>query len=126
MSTVGSNVVSLLGFPITEVPEFLDKRGPSITFQACLRDGEGCVIEVRGTKTIFGLVLHRSPNGVGWVRWVISEPSTGGAVAWGHTRQGALDDLALRVAYFGGEAAFQQLVDDAVLRHASKRKMMAA
>lgn len=124
MNTVGSNVVSLLGFPITNIPEFPDKRGQSITFQACMRDGG--VIEVRGTRTIFGLVLHRSLNSGGWERWAVSEPHTGKSMACGHTRQGALDDIALRVAYYGGEAAFKQLADYAVSRHHSKRRMMSA
>lgn len=117
--TVGLNVISLLGFSIREVLELRDNRGAGVAFQASIR-GES-VVEVRGTRTVFGLVLHRIiiPAGakLGWRKWTISEPVTGCAIASGCTRQDALDDLALRVAYFGGEAAFRTMLETAVLQH---------
>jgi hypothetical protein len=119
--TVGPNVVSLLGFPIAEVPEFPDKGGAKVAFRANMRDTNEQPTEVSGTRTVFGLVLHRylaPPGGQPtWCRWTISEPTTGGAVAWGRTRRDALDDLALRVAFYGGEKAFQEVLQRAIAQH---------
>lgn len=116
--TVGRNVASILGFPITEVLDLPDRRGPTVTFRPHLRSKHGLVTQVYGTQTVFGLVLHRIiiPSGAkpGWLKWTISEPVTGCAIARGGTRQDALDNLALRVAYYGGEVAFQDRLEIAI------------
>ncbi len=106
-----SNVTSLLGFPYV-LPHYPDKRGPAATFRALIDQGGGPVlVDVTGTRVVFGLILHRQVLGHGtFVRrhaaWVISEPTTGRRVATGCSRQDALDALAERVAFLGGEVAF--------------------
>lgn len=116
MRTVGDNVFSLLGFPIMGVPEYR-ANGKKMTFRALV--ASGFHIDVCGMRTAFGLVIHRivRRDGMrpGWHKWTISEPTTGRAVAWGCTKQDALEDLALRVAFWGGEAAFEKRLKDAIL-----------
>lgn len=108
-----SNVTSLLGFPYV-LPHYPDKRGPAVTFMALIAVQDGTArVEVTGTRVVFGLVLHRQIEGDGaffrrHAAWVISEPISGCRVATGGTRQEALDALAERVAFLGGEAAFEQ------------------
>lgn len=110
---VASNVTSLLGFPYV-LPNYPDKRGPAVTFMALIAADEGAArVEVTGTRVVFDLVLHRqimgdSPFARRHASWVISEPTTGCRVSTGGTRQEALDALAERVAFLGGEAAFEQ------------------
>lgn len=73
------------------------------------------VQDVPGTRTVLGLILHRMPyGGPGLHRWHISEPRTGHWLACGHSRQAALDDLALKVAFHGGEEVFLQGIEAAV------------
>lgn len=122
MLTVGDNVFSLLGFPIVGVPEYRAVNGKKMTFQALVAsDDGGFHIDVCGTRTAFGLVIHRivTRDGLrpGWLKWTISEPTTGRAVAWGCTKQDALEDLALRVAFWGGEEAFEKRLQDAILNN---------
>lgn len=110
--TAASNVTSLLGFPYV-LPNYPDKRGPAVTFMALIAAASGAArVEVTGTRVVFGLVLHRQIMGDSpFARrhaWVISEPTTGCRVSTGGTRQEALDALAERVAFLGGEAAFEQ------------------
>lgn len=116
---VGNNVFSLLGFRITEIPVFRPSNGVKVSFNARLADGR-LSERVFGTKTVFGLVMHRvitfPGEGPRWRKWTISEPTTGGAVAHGGTRQDVLDDLALRIAFYGGEEEFSTLLRDAVTK----------
>lgn len=76
--------------------------------------------EIVGTRTVLGLVIHphlvAPGQALGWIKWSISDPKSGLAAAHGNTRQGALDDLALKVAYVGGEAAFISMLDGLVGR----------
>ena len=121
MTFVGYNVFSLLGFQITEIPEYRISRGRRIEFVAPIRsEGGVCAVSVSGTKTVFDLVIHKIITLPGdaprWHRWTISEPSTGRAVAWGRTRQDVLDDLALRIAFYGGEKEFSRMLRDAVMK----------
>lgn len=107
-----NNVTSLLGHPYV-LPNYLDKRGPAVTFIALIAAEAGAArVEVTGTRVVFGLVLHRQVLGdrpfARRHTWVISEPTTGCRVSTGGTRQEALDALAERVAFLGGEAAFEQ------------------
>lgn len=114
MWSVGNNVVSILGYAITEVPEYADKCRAKITFTPAVMAGHRKQ-PVIGTKTVFGLVLHRHlRNGYqGICRWIISDPGTGRAIAWGRTRKDALEDLALRVAFHGGEDEFDRRLQNA-------------
>lgn len=110
--TAASNVTSLLGFPYV-LPHYPDKRGPTVTFMALIAAEEGKArVEVTGTRVVFDLVLHRQIVGDSafarrHAAWAISEPTTGCRVSTGGTRQEALDALAERVAFLGGEAAFE-------------------
>lgn len=116
------SVFSMLGMPYV-LPSYPDKRGPIVTFNAALSQqaGDKCeVAEVTGTKVQFGLVLHR-PVGMSQdqrprqsVAWIISEPTTGLRVVWGCTRQDALDVLAERVAFYGGEPAFLKALEQGI------------
>ncbi len=117
--SVGSNVHSLFGFRIDEIPHFDDKRGPIVTFAAQMRSAEGPAVLVSGTRTVFGLVFHRFLQDASrptWFRWAISEPLTGLAVAKGRTRRHALDDLAAKVACCGGVTDFEKVLEDAIRR----------
>lgn len=114
--TAPSKVTSILGMPFV-LPHYPDRRGPAVTFMAQLTVKEGSSsVEVTGSRVAFGLLLHRQiARESAFVRrhaaWIISEPTTGCRVAMGSTRQDALDALAERVAYFGGEAAFVQVME---------------
>jgi hypothetical protein len=115
---MGAQVISILGARFV-LPHYRDHRGPPATFRAMLID-DGSIL-VSGTGTVFGLVLHRSvesPVTVSQIyrraTWTISEPTTGCRVATGWTRQQALDALAERVAYLGGEDAFRVQLDIAI------------
>lgn len=109
-------VTSILGNPY-KLPHYPDKRGSKEIFQAVVfRAGcDDCeVINVAGTGVVFGLVLHRqitqAQTPPGWAVWAISEPTTGCRVVSGRTRQDALDTLAERVAFLGGEDAFRRAI----------------
>lgn len=93
------------------LPAFKDRRGPSLRFDAALKDGAR--VSVEGYGAPLGLVLHRS-LGDRAKGWTISEPRTGSRVVGGHTRQGALDALAQRVAFEGGEIAFEAALKIAI------------
>jgi hypothetical protein len=115
------NVVSLLRKPYA-LPHYVDKRGRSVTFfaRAFLDDpNEWELVEVSGTAVVFDLVLHKQidmgqPRGIQSEAWAISEPATGCLIVSGQTRQSALDALAMRVAYFGGEDHFRQALENSV------------
>lgn len=128
-----NKVSSLLGMPYV-LPVYLDRRGAFTTFRVTLVTKEdGSIVEgtdVTGTKVAFGLVLHRRADLVNAGRalsssaWVISEPTTGCRVAFGHSRQDALDSLAGLVAFRGGEDAFSNALDvarAAITKHVTKR-----
>lgn len=119
MLSIGNNVFSLYGARITEVPEYRDKRGPRVFFAAQMRDMSEPVM-LQGNETVFGLVMHRlylrPTDPPVWIKWVISEPTTGASVASGNTRRCALEDLAWKVAFYGGETAFKRMLTDAVRR----------
>lgn len=119
-NNVGRNVVSLRGFPIAEIPEFRVTHGKKVTFNVRMHWPESPWVEVSGTQTVFGLVLHRRvarPNSKPtFYRWTVSEPLSGYAIAFGKSRQDALDDLALRVAFHGGIDAFQVILAKVIAR----------
>lgn len=111
-----ARVISLYTGRAFEPPVYRDIRGPRASFNASTKQG---LIEVQGTDAALGLVLHRTieenPTHR-WGRWVVSDPVSGFRVSAGKTRQGALDDLALKVGYLGGEAALLGLVNQQRLR----------
>lgn len=103
-------VISLRTRQALTLLEYRDRRGASVSFKANTCKGW---IEVSGTATVLGLVLHRSIDGdkaPSWACWNVSDPVSGLRASSGHTRQAALDDLALRVAYVGGEPEFKAFV----------------
>lgn len=115
-----NKLTSILGMPYV-LPEYIDKRSPKVTFDAFIfAEGKDQLLEVTGNKVVFDLVLHRrirfddSPTFIGYGEWVISEPTTGCRVSYGSTRQDALDALAERVAYCGGEANFRKQLENAI------------
>lgn len=116
-----SQVTSILGMPYN-LPLYSDKRKPKATFRAAVfhggsEDNDREFIEITGTRVAFGLVLHRQVPAAQDraiarpVIWAISEPATGCRIVSGWTRQVALDTLAERVAFLGGEEAFRQAVE---------------
>lgn len=104
------SVSSLKGGPYV-LPFFKDRRSPRLRIDAALNVGGR--VSVEGFEAPLGLVLHRS-LGDRSKGWSISEPRTGSRVARGHTRQGALDALAQRVAFEGGEIAFKAAIESAI------------
>ncbi|MFK5950937.1 MAG: hypothetical protein QM500_19470 [Methylococcales bacterium] len=130
MKFIGHNIYSILGFQITEIPEYCDKKRVKITFSIPSPDNEDQHIEVSGTRTVFGLVLHKKPTGhvknKTWYRWIITEPNTGLAITWGYTRQETLDSMALHVACYGGEGKFQSLLNDSIERALSAKRACKA
>lgn len=104
------SVSSLKGGPYV-LPFFKDRRSPRLRIDAALNAGGR--VSVEGYGAPFGLVLHRS-LGDRSKGWSISEPRTGCRIARGHTRQGALDALAQRVAFEGGEIAFNVALESAI------------
>ncbi|NNM65030.1 MAG: hypothetical protein HKL99_10530 [Burkholderiales bacterium] len=123
------DVVSIRGSAYVE-PRFKYRRGRRVEFEACLATGRRR--KVIGTEAPFGLVLHRTlvPDAASteWFglakTWTISEPQTGCRVAEGVTRQAALDALAARVAYSGGEAAFTYALAQALASLNTKGETM--
>lgn len=107
-------VTSILGCAYI-LPVFRDRRAAT-QFRAARADGRRPI--VFGFRAPLDLVLHRtldlhmltSPFLRRVRAWTISERQTGCAVAYGATRQQALDSLAEYIAYAGGEDAFQEIV----------------
>jgi len=115
-----NNITSILGMAYV-LPEYIVKRGPKVTFDAFVfAGGKDHSFTVTGNKVVFDLVMHRrirfedSLSLSRYGEWVISEPITGCRVSYGRTRQDALDALAERVAYCGGEAKFRKQLDNAI------------
>lgn len=123
------NVMTLGGVPYV-LPRYPDKRGTSVSIKVKLKNIGSVsedVVLITGYKVVFDLVLHRTAvlSGVTTLRtyaqWTISEPLTGCRVVSGSTRQHAMDALAELVAFYGGEAVFNDRLSTAVENERKER-----
>lgn len=108
------NVISIFtGSRIDQIPFYRDCHAQQESVRLNMDDGDRVV---QGHRAVFGLVIHRNPDQTASDLWTLTEPVTGCRVVGGKTRREALDNLAIRVALYGGPRSFEHSLDDARMR----------